>query len=98
MKTHMLQYTLNAEQVAKHEELLRDAFAGLEGDRPPGLRYSTFKLADGVSFVHLISHDKAGHGPLPRIEALRDAHAGIRERCVEPPVRTELSEIGEYRS
>jgi hypothetical protein len=32
--------------------------------KPTGLRYATFKLDDGVSFVHLASNDTE-HGPSP---------------------------------
>lgn len=33
----------------------------------------------------------------PQLPALKTFHAGIRERCDQPPVREELTEIGSFR-
>ena len=98
MSMHMVRYTVAPDQVAHNEELLRALFAELGEQRPDGLRYEAFKLADGVSFVHLVSHDKPGRGPVPHLAALKAFHAGLHERCEQRPVRTELTELGAYRS
>lgn len=97
MTQHLVRYTVKADQVAHNEELVRAVFAELDQVQPPGLRYATFRLDDGVTFIHLVCHDKAKHGPLPHLPSLRAFHDGIRERCDTPPVRTELSEIGSFR-
>ncbi len=97
MTQHMVRYTIKPEQAALNEELIRAVFDELDRVQPAGLRYAAFKLDDDVSFIHLVCHDKNGHGPLPQLPALRAFHAGIRERCDEGPVRTELSEIGSFR-
>ena len=97
MTQHMIRYTVKPDQAAHNEELVRDVLAELQQARPAGLRYSAFKLDDGLSFVHLVwRDDENGHGPVPQLQALRAFHAGIRERCDEAPVRSELSEIGSY--
>jgi hypothetical protein len=70
-------------------------FAELDQVQPAGLRYAAFQLDDGVSYIHFVWMD-SGHGALPRLEALRTFHAGIRERCDTAPVRTELAEIGSF--
>jgi hypothetical protein len=94
---HMMRYTVKPDQAAHNEELVRAVFDELRRVQPVGLRYAAFKLDDGVSFIHLIGRDtEHGHGPVPQLEALRAFHAGIRERCDEAPVRTELSEIGSF--
>ncbi len=97
MTQHMVQYTVKPDQAAHNEELIRALFGELDQVQPAGLRYAAFKLDDGVSFVHLVCQDKKRHGPLPQLPALRAFHDGIRERCHEAPVRTELSEIGSFR-
>lgn len=96
MTQHLVRYTVKADQVAHNEELLRAVFDELHRVQPPGLRYATFKLDDGVSFIHLVCHDKAEHGPLPHLPSLRAFHDGLRERCDTPPVRTELVELGSF--
>ena len=74
---------------AVYEELAR-------APRPTGLRYATFRLEDGVSFVHLAS----GRGraqPAAEVEAFTRFQEDIRDRCDEPPVTSELREVGSYR-
>jgi len=95
---HIVQYTVKPDQAAHNEELVQAVFAELHRVQPAGLRYATFKLDDDVSFIHLVcSETTHGQSPLPQLQALRAFHAGIRERCVQGPVRTELSEIGSFR-
>ena len=59
------------------------------------MRYATFKLDDGVTFVHIALH--ADENPLQQVDAFRRFQEGIRERCDEPPAPTTLEEIGSYR-
>jgi hypothetical protein len=59
---------------------------------PPGLRYATFVLADGVTFIHLSEFDD----PLSDLPAFREFQKGLRTRCDEPPVASELREIGSF--
>jgi hypothetical protein len=95
MKRVMVRYKVKPEQVATNEQLVRDVYAALATAQPDGLQYATFKLDDGVSFVHLAAH--GAQNPLQQVEAFQRFQQGIRDRCDEPPVVTELEEIGSYR-
>jgi hypothetical protein len=55
----------------------------------------TFRLPDGVTFVHVAEHDD--DNPLPRVAAFQRFQEGIRERCEGPPEATPLQEIGSFR-
>jgi hypothetical protein len=67
--------------------------------KPVGLAYASFKLDDGVSFVHIASIDTAdGSNPLLAIAAFKEFTAQIKDRCEEPPVSSTLSEVGVYRA
>ena len=55
---HMVSYTLKPDRVDENERLVVAVFDALHRARPSGLRYATFRQADGVSFVHLVSHDE----------------------------------------
>lgn len=94
---HMVTYTVHPEHLARNDELVEAIADELSRVRPPGLTYAIYRGDDGVSFFHMISHDKDA-GPLPggELHSLRAFHQGLRERCVEPPVRTELSLLGAY--
>jgi hypothetical protein len=94
----MIQYTLKADRVAENERYVEQVFDELRRLQPPGLHYASLRLADGVSFMHLVSFDGAdGDNPLPQLASFKAFVAGIRERCVVAPVTTELREIGNYR-
>ena len=91
----MVRYRVHADRVAENEELVRAVYDELAAAQPEGLHYATFKLADGVTFVHVAQHDEPN--PLPETAAFRRFQEGIRERCAEPPAVTELQEVGSYR-
>ena len=94
---HMVSYKLKPDRVAENEGLVVAVFDALRQSRPAGLRYATFRLADGVSFIHIVSHEeKDGSNALTALPAFKAFAAGIKERCEEPPVRVELTEIGSY--
>ena len=59
MKRLMVRYKVRAERAAENERYIASVFEQLDRDRPPGLRYASFKLDDGVSFVHIVSFDNA---------------------------------------
>ena len=58
---HMVSYKLKPERVAENERLAAAVYDALREARPPGLRYATFRLGDGVSFVHIVSHEEADY-------------------------------------
>jgi hypothetical protein len=92
----MVRYKVKPDQVERNEELVRAVYDELHRTAPPGLRYATFRLDDGVSFVHLASVEAAGPNPLQSVEAFARFQEGIAERCDEPPVAVELAEVGSY--
>ena len=94
MRRVMVRYKVKPEQVARNEELVRAVYAELHRVEPDGLRYATFKLPDGVTFIHLADTD--GDNPLTELAAFKAFQAGVRERCDEPPVVSELSEVGSF--
>jgi hypothetical protein len=95
----MIRYRVKPDRVSENEALVRAVYEELANDPPAGLRYATFRLADGVSFVHVSYTDTDGErNPLADVAAFTRFQAGIRERCEEPPVVTELEEIGSFRA
>jgi hypothetical protein len=93
----LIRYTLKPESVAENERYVRSVFDELRRAAPADLRYAVFKLDDGVSFMHLVAHEKPdGNKPLTDLPAFKAFTAKIRERCVAPPVSVEVEEIGSY--
>jgi hypothetical protein len=94
----MVRYKVKPERAAENERYVRTVFEVLQRERPSGLRYASFKLADGLSFVHIVSLEAAdGSDPLGALPAFKAFTAAIKERCDEPPVVANLNEVGSYR-
>ena len=97
MRQVIVRYKVKPDRVAENEELVRAVYDELHRTEPAGLRYATFRMADGVSFVHLSTTEtEDGRNPLTEVEAFARFQEGIGERCDEPPVVTELHAIGSY--
>jgi hypothetical protein len=96
MRRVMVQYKVKADRAAENERYIQAVFAQLEREKPAGLRYASFKLDDGVGFVHIASVETA-ENPLAALAAFKEFTAQIKDRCDEPPVTTTLNEIGSYR-
>ena len=94
MRRVMVRYRVKPDQVERNEELVRAVYEELAQTRPPGLRYATFKLEDGVSFVHIASVE--GPNPLQELAAFQRFQEGIGSRCDEAPVTAQLEEVGSY--
>jgi hypothetical protein len=94
----MIRYTVKPEKAAENEGLVRAVYEELHRTQPDGIHYATFKLDEGVSFVHLHSnesHDAAN--VLADLETFKAFQRDIAERCDAPPVVTELHKVGTFR-
>src|SRR5215467_1371601 len=97
MNRVMVRYRVKLEQAAENEVLVRAVYEELHETRPQGLRYATFKLDDGVTFVHLAEHDADGPNQLTPLASFKGFQEDIAERCDDPPIVSEVSTIGAYR-
>ena len=94
----MVRYKVRPEEVAANERAIEGVFAQLWERSLPGVRYASFKLEDGVSFVHIFTGEAEGDRETMRdLPAFKAFAAGVRERCEEQPVVTRLDEVGSYR-
>jgi hypothetical protein len=91
----MVRYKVKPEAVAENEALVRAVYAELQQAQPEGMRYATFRLDDGVSFVHVNFRD--GSSSLNELASFQAFQQGIGARCDEAPQVSELSEVGSYR-
>lgn len=98
MKRIMVRYKVKADRAGDNETYVRAVFDALQAKSPPGFRYATFKLADGVSFVHIASVETAdGSNPLLQLPEFKAFSESVRDRCEEPPVSVDITEVGSYR-
>jgi len=94
----MVRYKVKPEFVAENERDIKRVFEQLADERPPGLRYASFKLADGVSFMHIASLETIDdRSPLSELPAFNAFTAAVERRCAEHLVVTNLTEVGSYQ-
>jgi len=97
MRQVMVRYTVRPDRVEENERLVRAVYEELHRTPPEGFRYTTYRLDGGATFVHHARHEGA-ESPLPGLEAFRRFQEGLRDRCAEPPVVSQLTEVGSFRS
>jgi hypothetical protein len=93
----LVRYKLKADKVEENKQLVKAVFEELNKNKPAGLRYASFGLPDGVTFLHIASIETAdAKNPLSVTEAFPLFTKDIKDRCEEPPVAMDLSEVGAY--
>jgi len=96
MSHHIIRYRTHPERTAENQRLIEAVFAELRENPLPGVHYRATCTADGV-FTHYVSFDAGIEGAqLPKLATFRKFQEAIRERCVEPPVRTDETLIGSF--
>jgi hypothetical protein len=91
----VIRYTTKPEAADENERLIRAVFAELAADEPGGLHYASFRLDDGVSFLHVAVID-GEENPLSSSPAFGQFQAGIMDRCVAGPMPVDATVVGAY--
>jgi hypothetical protein len=98
MRRVMVRYQVKPEHLAENEALLRAVYEELEATQPENLAYVTFKLDDGVTFVHVAEDDQTpGHSPLNELPSFKKYLENVQERLEAAPEQSALTEIGAFR-
>ncbi len=98
MSVTVVRYKTKPECAAENQALIEKVFAGLESGGPDGVRYASFRLADGVSFVHVASVESGdGRNPLTSSAAFVEFVSQIGDRVEEGPVSSDATVVGSYR-
>lgn len=92
----MVRYRTSKETGDANAALVGAVFEELRGRAPDGIRYACYRLADGVTFVHIATVESRADNPLTALPSFKAFQARLKDRCVEPPVLTEVSIVGSY--
>jgi len=95
MQATVVRYTTRPDRAEENQGLVERVFAELAATRPEGLRYVTFRLEDGVSFVHVATVAGADN-PLSSTDAFARFQAEIGDRLVAGPLVTGATVVGSY--
>ncbi|MEV8506966.1 hypothetical protein AB0368_19450 [Actinoplanes sp. NPDC051475] len=91
----VVRYEMRPETADENQRLVEDVFAELADKRPEGLRYASFRLADGVTFVHVGIADD-GNEALSETTAFQTFQKGFADRAASPPVAEAAELLGAY--
>ncbi len=93
--TVIVRYQTRPESADENARLVEAVYAALADLAPAGFRYTTYRLADGVTFVHVAHH--GGTNPLPGLPAFAEFQRDLASRCVQGPEPSQATVVGSYR-
>jgi hypothetical protein len=94
-KAFVVRYEMRPDTADENQRLVENVFAELAEKSPEGIRYASFRLADGVSFVHVGVMDDDAPG-LGDFTAFQQFQENFGERAAGKPVPSEATMVGSY--
>jgi hypothetical protein len=97
MKKVLVRYKVKESKVAENELLVKAVYDQLNQNQIQGFHYCTFKLQDGVSFIHVAFSDtEKANTEFSQLSAFKKFQSEIKERCEDLPVVSQVSIVGSY--
>ncbi|MEO3810932.1 MFS transporter [Sphaerisporangium sp. B11E5] len=93
--TSIIRYTTKPDAADENQRVVEKVFAELAEKAPAGLRYATFRLADGVTFVHIVQKEE-GDDTLTELAAFKEFGDGFKDRAASGPERQGATLVGSY--
>jgi hypothetical protein len=98
MPTVVVRYRTKPERADENQQLVEKVFAALDELGDTGFSYASFRLDDGVSFLHVVVEDAGGASvSLNDVPAFQAFTAGIADRCDEQPLAMGATVVGAHR-
>ena len=94
-RTAIVRYRTHPDAAEENARLVEAVFTSLADVDPGGMKYTTYRLADGVTFVH-VAHFVGTENPLATLPAFVEFQRELAQRCVEPPAPSEATVVGSY--
>jgi hypothetical protein len=96
MSTHIIQYEVKPDQAEENQRLVEAVFAQLKAEKPQGLHYATFRMEDGVSFIHFVAYDDDDADLLRPLAAFQAFQQNAADRIIAPTRRGVATLVGSY--
>jgi hypothetical protein len=94
----LIRYKTKPEFADDNQRLVESVYEELRTLDPGGVHYATFRLADGVTFLHLFTTDSDDRAnTLGDVAAFKEFLRNLPERCAEAPSSQDINVVGSYR-
>jgi hypothetical protein len=94
----LIRYKTKPELAGENQRLVENVYEELRALDPGGVHYATFRLADGVTFLHLFTTDSDDRADtLGDVTAFQEFLRNLPERCAEAPSAQDITVVGSYR-
>jgi hypothetical protein len=94
-RTLIIRYQTRPEAAEENSRLVEAVFSSLAKLKPNDFSYTTYRLADGETFVHIARLDGTDN-PLATLPAFAEFQRDLAQRCVEQPAPSEATVVGSY--
>ena len=91
----VVRYQTRPEAADENARLVANVYAALAKGAPAGFQYATYRLADGVTFVHVASHT-GDDNPLVALPEFAEFQRDLGARVLEPPAASPATIVGSY--
>lgn len=93
----LVRYKIKANQITENEALVKEVYKQLDEKKIDGFHYTTLKLSDGVTFVHIAFADNEEANKIfSNLSAFKNFQQNIKDRCDELPVVNSITIIGSH--
>jgi len=92
----MISYKTSEARAEENAALIRAVFDEIRERAPKGIHYVSYRHADGVTFVHMATITNPEKDWINALPSFKAFQAQLKERCVEPPVVSELNALESY--
>lgn len=96
MTVQIVRFTAEPADVPEIETAIATMVAAIRRERPPGTRFTSWKLADGVTFLNALELADGAENPLPGIPECRAYQQRLAQWVAEPPQPQPVTVVGAY--
>jgi len=94
----LIRYKTKPEFADENQRLVMKVYEELTSRDPGGVHYATWRLQDGVTFMHLFTTDSdSAADTLGGIASFAEFLRDLPERCAELPIAQPVTVVGSYR-
>jgi hypothetical protein len=91
----VVRYRTHPEAADENARLVAAVYAALAETDPGDFRYTTYRLDDGVTFVH-VAERSGPENPLAALPAFAEFQKDLPARCAEMPQPSAAAVVGSY--